>query len=214
MATYSGNEGAVHLALNGFTVTFAERASNNVIITTSSAHGFSNGDSITIVGIQGLDGGTDTNPNGTFTLSAVTTSTMTFAQTGSDVGPVAQTASMAYAAEAGTMAEIMSFTIDQQMETIDTTVMKSAWRTHKVGLKTWTATIECRWDDTDAEQEIAVGTQVFAVFVPVDQSGQDNASLVGFGKITTVSQTQTFDNSTINRTITITGNGPQSLTYA
>ena len=108
----------------------------------------------------------------------------------------------------------MSFTIDQQMETIDTTVMKSAWRTHKVGLKTWNATIECRWDDTDTEQEIAVGTQVFAIFVPDESPNVDNSAIAGFGKITTVSQTQTFDNQTINRTITITGNGPRSLTYA
>lgn len=212
MATHSGNDGVIYLALSAFTVTFAERASNNVIITTSSAHGFSNGDSITFIGIQGLDGGSDTNPNGTYTLTAVTTTTMTFAQTGSDVGPLAQTES--YAAEAGQVGEIMSFTIDQQMETIDTTVMKSAWRTHKVGLKTWNATIECRWDDTDTEQEIAVGTQVFAIFVPDESPNVDNSAIAGFGKITTVSQTQTFDNQTINRTITITGNGPRSLTYA
>lgn len=214
MATYSGNEGVVHLSTLAWAITQAQRASNNVTITTSTNHAFPVGAFVTIVGIQGLDVGTDTNPNGLYQVTAETDNTFTFIQNGSDIGPIAQTASMAYSTPFGTMAEIMSFTIDQQMETIDTTVMKSAWRTHKVGLKTWTATIECRWDDTDAEQEIAVGTQVFAVFVPVDQSGQDNASLVGFGKITTVSQTQTFDNSTINRTITITGNGPQSLTYA
>jgi hypothetical protein len=214
MASYSGNDGVVHLGYGAYTVTSAERVSDEVVLTTSTSHDIEVDDFITVVGIQGLDTGSNTNPNGEFTITAVTTNTITFAQEGDDSGAIAQSVSMAYSAAAGRMAEVMSFTIDTQMETIDTTVMGSAWRTHKAGLKNWTATIECRWDDTDVEQEIPIGTQIFAVLVTSDQAETDNAATVGFGKITAVSQTQTFDNSTINRTITITGDGPRSLTYA
>ncbi|HEX2715989.1 MAG TPA: hypothetical protein VHM88_27715, partial [Candidatus Acidoferrales bacterium] len=57
----------------------AARGSNIVTITTTSAHGLSVGQSVTISGVS------DSSFNGTFTISSVpTTTTFTYAQTGTD----------------------------------------------------------------------------------------------------------------------------------
>ena len=89
--------GAVTLAgvlgkLNGGTgaltasITFVARATNVVTITTSGVHGFVTGDYVTVAAV------TNTGFNGNFTVASTpTTTSFTYAQTGSTVGTTADT---------------------------------------------------------------------------------------------------------------------------
>ena len=74
-------------------ITFAQRTSNVVTITTSVAHGLSNGDSVAIYNIVNVSGWGD----GNYTVSGVPPSSTTFtvASTGANTGSEAQTGAVA-----------------------------------------------------------------------------------------------------------------------
>lgn len=70
------------------TITFVARTSNVVTITTSAAHGYATGQSVTVAAT------TNTGVNGTFVIASTpTTTTFTYAQTGTDIASVADTGS-------------------------------------------------------------------------------------------------------------------------
>ena len=48
--------------------------------------------------------------------------------------------------------EVRSYTIDGSTDTIEDSVMGDTARTYKAGLENSTVTLECYWDDTDAQQ--------------------------------------------------------------
>ena len=50
--------------------------------------------------------------------------------------------------------EVRSFTFDGSADTIEDSVMGDSSRTYKQGLKTNTVSIECYWDEADAQQLI------------------------------------------------------------
>ena len=73
-ATVSGSKTATIAAANG-----AVRASNVATLTTLSAHGFTTGMTVSVVGVS------DSSFNGTFVIASVpSTTTLTYAQTGAD----------------------------------------------------------------------------------------------------------------------------------
>jgi hypothetical protein len=73
------------------TITNVARTSNAVTITTSVAHGFSSGDSITVAAVS------NTTLNGTFTVdTAPTTTTFTYIKSGSDITSVADTGTVTF----------------------------------------------------------------------------------------------------------------------
>ena len=68
------------------TITFVARAANVVTITTSGVHGFVTGDYVTVAAV------TNTGVNGNFTVTGTpTTTSFTYAQTGSTLGTTADT---------------------------------------------------------------------------------------------------------------------------
>lgn len=74
------------------TITTVDRTSNVVTITTSVAHGYSVDDSVTIAAV------TNTGLNGTFNIDTVpTTTTFTYAQTGTDIASGADTGTVTFA---------------------------------------------------------------------------------------------------------------------
>lgn len=109
--------------------------------------------------------------------------------------------------------EVMSFTVNQNMEPIDDTVMGDSWRTHLAGLKTWDGTVECRWDDTDTAGQgaLSIGASVTLDLYPEGISGYKLSGLVS---VTSISQTQSYDNTTVTRTFTFQGNGALNITPA
>lgn len=67
-------------------ITTVERATNVVTITTSTAHGYSVGNSVTVLAV------TNTTLNGTFTITGTpTATTFTYSKTGTDIASVADT---------------------------------------------------------------------------------------------------------------------------
>ncbi len=55
-----------------------------------------------------------------------------------------------------TIAEIRSFSIDETHDAIEDTALGDTSRTFKAGLKSWSGTIECYWDETDTNGQGAL----------------------------------------------------------
>jgi hypothetical protein len=80
LSTLQGGTGAIQKAISN-----VARASNVVTITTTTAHGFTAGDYVTVAAV------TNTGFNGTFVITTVGSTTFTYAQTAGDVASVADT---------------------------------------------------------------------------------------------------------------------------
>ena len=103
--------------------------------------------------------------------------------------------------------EVMSFTVNQNMEPIDDTSMGDSWRSHLTGLKTWDGSVEVRWDPDDGGQSaLTVGASVTLNLLPEGDAAGD-VELSGTASITSISQTQSYDNTTVTRTYTFQGSG-------
>ena len=57
---------------------------------------------------------------------------------------------------ANTVAEVRSWSLSEEAETIEDTAMGDAARTFQVGLKTWSATVTAFWDETDTNGQVAM----------------------------------------------------------
>jgi predicted secreted protein len=77
---------------------------------------------------------------------------------------------------ANTIAEVRSWSIEESSDTTDSTTMgvTNNWRTHKATLKSWSGNIDCFWDETDTNGQVAlvIGTEVsLNVYPESDDSG-------------------------------------------
>lgn len=69
------------------------------------------------------------------------------------------------------VAELKSWTFDENAEQIDDTAMGDSFKTSKSGLPTASGTIECHYDASDATQEsLSPGTEVSLVLYPEGNS--------------------------------------------
>ncbi len=92
------------------------------------------------------------------------------------------------------VAEIRSYTINETGETIEDTSMGDTSRTFKAGLKTFTASVEVFWDETDTTGQGAldVGSEVtLNVYPEGDTSGDTYYS--GTSIVTGKTVTGSFD---------------------
>lgn len=92
------------------------------------------------------------------------------------------------------VAEIRSYTINETGETIEDTSMGDTSRTFKAGLKTFTASVEVFWDETDTAGQGAldVGSEVtLNVYPEGDTSGDTYYS--GTSIVTGKTVTGSFD---------------------
>ena len=67
-----------------------------------------------------------------------------------------------------TVAEVRSFTLDTTAELLEDTALTDTSKTFQVGKKGATASIECFWDETDSNGQIAIaeGSQVTMALYP------------------------------------------------
>ena len=74
-----------------------------------------------------------------------------------------------------TVAEVRSFTLDTTAEMLEDTVLTDTSKTFQVGKKGATASIECFWDETDANGQIAIaeGSQVTMALYPEGATSGD-----------------------------------------
>ena len=76
---------------------------------------------------------------------------------------------------ANAIAEIRSFSVEETGETIDVSSMGDTARTYLVGLKTYTASIDCLWDETNTTGQgaLTVGASVTLNLYPEGATAGD-----------------------------------------
>ena len=89
--------------------------------------------------------------------------------------------------------EVRSFTFDGSADTIEDSVMGDVARSYKTGLKTNTVSIECYWDEADAQQlildeRVSVDFEVYPT-----GTGSGETFFSGGGIVTSRSITGAFD---------------------
>ena len=74
-----------------------------------------------------------------------------------------------------TIAEVRSFTLDTTAELLEDTTLTDTAKSFQVGKKGATASIECFWDETDANGQIAIaeGSQVTMALYPEGATSGD-----------------------------------------
>lgn len=92
------------------------------------------------------------------------------------------------------IAEIRSFSVDTTADTIEDTTMGDSWRTYQSVLKTWSGSIDCYWDETDATGQgtLVAGTQVTLNLYPEGATTGDKY-YTGTAIVTGSTVTQSFD---------------------
>ena len=112
---------------------------------------------------------------------------------------------------ANALAEVKSFTLTETIETVEDTSMGDASRTHKTGLKSWSGSLECHFDDTDTAQGSLVAGASVTVNLQPEGDTTGDFLLTGTATITEVTHTNTIDNI-VERTFSFVGNGDLTQT--
>jgi len=104
------------------------------------------------------------------------------------------------------VAEVRSFSVEESAEVINANVMGDEWAKNRIGLKSWTATVEAYYDDADAGQTaFAIGTEVSLKLYPIGNTS-GNEELSGLAVVNGVSKSQSHDGM-IEVSFSVTGNG-------
>lgn len=113
---------------------------------------------------------------------------------------------------ANSIAEVRSYTISETGDTIEDTSMGDASRTYKTGLKTWTASVEAYWDETDTNGQgsFDVGASVTLNVYPEGSSSGD-IYYTGTAIVTGKTINATFDGM-VEASFTLQGTGAISET--
>lgn len=113
---------------------------------------------------------------------------------------------------ANTIAEIRSYSIEETSDTAEDTSMGDSYRTFKTTLKGWTASVDCFWDETDTNGQVAmtVGSEVTLNVYPEGASaGVSEKYLTGTAIVTGKTVSASFD-GLVESTITLQGTGSLS----
>ena len=89
--------------------------------------------------------------------------------------------------------EVRSFTFDGSADTIEDSVMGDVSRSYKAGLKTNTVSIECYWDESDAQQLVIDERASLDFEVYPTGTGSGETFYSGTGIVTSRSITGSFD---------------------
>lgn len=87
------------------------------------------------------------------------------------------------------IAEIKGWEINESANTIDDTELSDSAETHQVGTTSWTASVDCYWDETDTNGQMAmtIGASVTLNLYPEGATSADTyytgtATVVGIGR--------------------------------
>jgi predicted secreted protein len=89
--------------------------------------------------------------------------------------------------------EVRSFTIDGSADTIEDSTMGDTARTYKAGLESSTVTLECYWDDSDAQQLVLDNRASIDFEIYPTGSGTGEKYYSGTGLVTSKSISASFD---------------------
>lgn len=108
---------------------------------------------------------------------------------------------------ANAIAEIRSYSVEQTSDTVEDTTMGDTWRTHKTTLRSWTASVDCFWDesDTTGQGALTVGSEVTLNLYPEGATTGDTY-LTGTGIVTSKTVTGSFDGM-VESSISVQGTG-------
>ena len=109
------------------------------------------------------------------------------------------------------VAEIRSWSLESTADTIEDSLMGDSARTYQVGLASWSASVDCYWDDDDTAQTaiLSAGASVTLKFYPEGTSA--GTYYHGTALVTSVSTSSSFD-GLVEVSFSATGTG--SLTTA
>ena len=108
---------------------------------------------------------------------------------------------------ANAIAEIRSYSVEQTGDTVEDTTMGDSWRTHKATLKSWTASVDVFWDETDTTGQGAlnVGTEVTLNLYP-EGSTTGDVYFTGTGIVTGKTVSASYDGM-VESSISVQGTG-------
>lgn len=89
--------------------------------------------------------------------------------------------------------EVRSYTIDGSTDTIEDSVMGDSARTYKAGLENSTVSLECYWDDSDAQQLVLDNRASIDFEIYPTGTGTGEKYYSGTGVVTSRSITAAFD---------------------
>ena len=89
--------------------------------------------------------------------------------------------------------EVRSYTLDGSADTIEDSVMGDTARTYKAGLENSTVSLECYWDDSDAQQLVIDNRASLDFEIYPTGTGTGEKYYTGTGLVTSKSITASFD---------------------
>lgn len=89
--------------------------------------------------------------------------------------------------------EVRSYTIETSADTIEDSTMGDVARTYKAGLEASTLSLECYWDDADAQQLVLDARAAIDFEIYPTGTGTGEKYYTGTGNVTSKSITAAFD---------------------
>ena len=110
------------------------------------------------------------------------------------------------------IAEIRSFSIEEQADTIDDTTMGDTARTFKSSLTSFSGSVDVLWDETDSSGQgaLTIGAEVTLNLYPEGDAAGDTY-LTGSAIVTGRSISSSYD-GLVEMSITVQGNGALTST--
>jgi|SaaInl8_120m_RNA_FD_contig_21_1719273_length_517_multi_5_in_0_out_0_1 hypothetical protein len=108
---------------------------------------------------------------------------------------------------AGSVAEVVNFTLNESAVTIDSTAMGDSYKTHKVGTKEWAGNISCWWEDSDADgQDLLTAGNSLALVLYPDGTASSATKYSGTATISAIARDPGND-AMVTANFDFTGNG-------
>lgn len=105
-----------------------------------------------------------------------------------------------------TMAETRSYTLTETGDTIEDSVMGDSYRTFKTGMKGWTGSVVCFWDETESAQSaLTAGASVTLNLYPEGNASTDKY-YTGTVLVTSIERSAAFDGM-VEATFSFQGTG-------
>lgn len=105
------------------------------------------------------------------------------------------------------VAEIRSYTLTENGDTIEDTSMGDSSRTYRAGLKSWSGSVDCYWDETDTngQNALTIGASVNLRVYP--EGGASTATYyTGTALVTGITRQASFDGM-VEASFTFQGTG-------
>mgnify|MGYP000223241501 CR=1 FL=1 len=111
------------------------------------------------------------------------------------------------------VAEIRSYSVEETADTLETTSMGDAARTHLASLTSFSGSLDVYWDEADTAQiALTVGTSVTIKFYP-EGTASSAKYYSGTALVTGVSRSASFD-GLVEASISVQGTGALTLATA